>query len=110
MAHVQRYRSARTSVQSRVIRCSRPHRANSNPLSNSLSEFPCRSREFEFPLDVPAAAAHPAGDMVAAAGSQVVAFTATAADRVGKLARACAVGDTTVLIRINTIIMAPAIA
>lgn len=65
--------------------------------------------EFEYPLSVAANAAHPIGDLVGAAGAQIVDFVNAGnfQEAIGRLARPCLVGDTTVLVRIMSVAMAP---
>lgn len=62
--------------------------------------------EAEMPLSAPAAAALPLGNFVAAAADQQVTVAAgtAVADAIGRLARAIAVGDTTCLVRIESVI------
>jgi hypothetical protein len=62
--------------------------------------------EAEMPLSAPAAAALPVGNNVAAAADQQVTVAAgtAIADTIGRLAKAIAVGDTTCLVRVESVI------
>lgn len=60
--------------------------------------------EFELPLSVAAVAAVALGGNVAAAADQSVTTGAAIADTIGRLAKAVAVGDTSCLVRIESVI------
>ena len=60
--------------------------------------------EFEFPLSATAAAIVDVGGLVSANADQVVATGAVIADAIGRLCKPIAVGDTTCMVKIQSVV------